>query len=166
MKVRAYLLAGLAVVAFAACNKTDADKAYDDKIEASKDSIDDAAERAKAALDAERDAYYADVDARMARMNVYLDSLESEYNKAKGKSKVQIRERISGITAVRDTMRIWYVDLKGSDREVYVVKRARFDSIMDAENTRYRFWSKNRNMEPMPANGAADGVKLAPNRNK
>lgn len=166
MKIRAYFLAVLAIVAFSACNKTDADKTYDDKIDAAKDSIDDAAARAKAALDAERDAYYADVDARMDRMNLYLDSLEVEYNKAKGKSKVQIRQRISSITAVRDTMRIWYVDLKGSDREIYIVKRQRFDSIMDAENAHNHFWDKNRNFQPKPAEGAADGVKLAPNKNK
>jgi len=166
MKFRAIFLAGLAVVALSACNKTDADKTYDDKINASKDSIDDSADRAKAALDAERDAYYADVDARMDRMNLYLDSLETVYNTSKGRTKVQIRERISGITAVRDTMKIWYVDLKGSDRETYVIKRRRFDSIMDAENTRNGFWDKNRNFQPMPADGAADGVKLAPNKNK
>lgn len=166
MKIRAFLLTGLALVAFVACNKTDADKTYDDKIDASKDSIDAAADRAKAALDAERDAYYADVDARMDRMNVYLDSLETEYNRSKGNNKVIIRKRISGITAVRDTMRIWYVDLKGSDREVYVVKRRRFDSIMDAENTRNGFWDKNRNVQPAPVDGAADGIKLAPNKNK
>lgn len=166
MNVRAFFLAALAVVAFAACNKTDADKTYDNKIEAAKDSIDDAAERAKAALDAERDAYYADVDVRMERMNRYLDSLEVEYNKSKGKAKIQIRERISGITAVRDTMKIWYVDLKGSDREIYVVKRARFDSIMEAENERNHFWDKNRNFEPKPASGAAEGVHLKANTNK
>lgn len=166
MKFRAFILAGLAVVAFSACNKTEADKTYDDKIDASKDSIDAAADRAKAALDAERDAYYADVDARMDRMNLYLDSLETEYNRSKGKAKVQIRQRITGITAARDTMKIWYIDLKGSDRETYVIKRRRFDSIMDFENTRNGFWDKNRNFQPQPVDGAADGVKLAPNKNK
>ncbi|MDZ4745523.1 MAG: hypothetical protein SGJ05_05930 [bacterium] len=166
MKIRAFLLATLAVGALVSCNKSDADKTYDNKIDAAKDSIDMAADRAKAALDAERDAYYADVDMRMDRMNAYLDSLETEYNKSRGSAKIAIRKRISGITATRDTMRIWYVDLKGSDREIYVVKRQRFDSIMDAENARNGFWDKNRNYQPKPADGAADGVKLAPNKNK
>lgn len=148
---------------FTGCvKKTEADRKFDENIAAKKDAIDEQAARAKSELDRQREAYYANVDEHMGRLNAYLDSLETVYGQAKGDAKVEMRRRISELSAVRDTMRHRYMEVRTSSEEAYQDLKRRFDSLKE----RNRFWEPNYNTQPKPDKNAGTGVKLAPNTNR
>lgn len=109
-----------------------------------------------------RDAYYVQVDEQMARLTAHLDSLEAAYGQAKGDAKVEMRKRISDLSAVRDTLRQRYMEVRTASEDAYQDLKRRFDSLKE----RNRFWEPNDNTQPKPDKNAGTSVELAPNTNK
>jgi len=158
----------LAVILVSSCmltgcvKKAEADRKFDESIAAKKEGIDEQAARAKNSLDRQREAYYAGVDEHMGRVSAYLDSLETAYGQAKGDAKVELRKRISDLSAVRDTLRQRYMEVRTASEDSYRNLQRRFDSLKE----RNRFWEPNYNTQPKPDKNAGTGVKLAPNTNR
>lgn len=137
----------------------ESERKYDERVEVQNGASENVR---KSDAERRRDAYYAKVDEHMTRLNAYLDSLETAYGQAKGDTKVEMRKRISELSAVRDTMRHRYMEVRTASEDAYQDLQRRFDSLKE----RNRFWEPNYNTQPKPDKNAGTGVKLAPNTNR
>jgi len=137
----------------------ESERTYDERVEVQNGASENVR---KSDAERRRDAYYNKVDEHMTRLNAYLDSLETAYGQAKGDTKVEMRKRISELSAVRDTMRHRYMEVRTASEDAYQDLQRRFDSLKE----RNRFWEPNYNTQPKPDKNAGTGVKLAPNTNR